>query len=304
MRIAPYVVGYLDLLGFSSELLTLEEDPSHLMGQQLKFRLLKMSCAELIRSFVQRDIDVRWLSDSCVVAALAPDLSEELIAQAIADVSTALGIIQCRFGSEDYFSRGGIAIGRMAQSVNEDGTHGPLLDEELFGPGLVRAGEIEKSLAKVPCVLISARLVAWALKLTAPISGRSMYKFSFPLPFLDYLSFAECIWNEHPDEVLAGHAELVHNLVVKSQRVPSLRHKARWLLEYHNNHIQSRKDIDHLIIRLDPPPLPAGDEVDPEPQLTMTDIVPQPNALHPVAAYSFDNLATDDDGLSIDLEIE
>ena len=144
MKIAPYVVGYIDLLGFSSDVLRLEEDPSHLMGQQIKFIALKRSCGEHIRSFVQHDLDVRWLSDSCVVAGLVTEISQTSIEQAFNAVSTAMGIIQCRFASEDYFSRGGIAIGRMAQSVNGDGTHGPLLHDELFGPGLVRAAQIER----------------------------------------------------------------------------------------------------------------------------------------------------------------
>src|ERR1044072_2281442 len=143
MRIAPYVVGYLDLLGFSSDLLRLEEDPSHLMGQQIKFTALKQCCDERIRSAEDYDLDVRWLSDSCVIASPVTELSDAPIESAIKAVSTAIGIIQCSFANEDYFSRGGIAIGRMAQSVNCDGTHGPLLDNELFGPALVRAAEIE-----------------------------------------------------------------------------------------------------------------------------------------------------------------
>jgi hypothetical protein len=99
------------------------------------------------------------------------------------------------------------------------------------------------------------------------------------------LSFAEYIWAKRPDQVIAGHAELVHNLFVKSEKVPSLRQKAKWLLEYHNNHVQSRKGLDSLIVRLAPPIMPDNNEKDPEPQTTAEDLALRHNALRTVEAF-------------------
>ena len=267
LSLTPCIVGYLDLLGFSSGIMADECDPSHLMGRKIKFEALKRCCEKFIQSAVGDELFVRWQSDSCVVFCETDDADYDDLGEPLRKASTAMGIIQCQFACEDYFSRGGIAVGRMVLTG---------LREEPFGPGLTRAVEIEKKLAIAPRVVLSALLAMHAggflrvddlktyntnrnmfvLDIGLPLVDAADYVDSEFLPFLDYLAFAEYIWPEMPSEVLAGHAEMVHNLVVAAATDPLLITKSRWLLHYHNWHIASRGGLERLIVKLPPPEVP------------------------------------------------
>src|SRR5205807_2333751 len=185
---------------------------------------------------------------------------------------------------EDYFSRGGIAIGRMRQVDNGERNNGQGMHDELFGPGIVRAVELERVVAKHPRIVVSARLAAAAIRVGTLAGGRRIYcPDLMELPYIDYLSFAESIGPERPREVLAGHAELVHNLVIRSQRRPSLRPKAAWLLEYHNSHVRMRGGLDDLIVRVTVEhPSDDGEEQETDGPSGLEAMRLRPEALRPV----------------------
>ena len=244
------VVGYLDLLGFSSAMMSMWPSANRLIGEHGNFGSMKKASQKAIQEY-GITFEPKWLSDSCAVYSFLDDWVEDdkekqidTIARALDGISAALGIIQSIFGSSRYFSRGGIALG-------------PILEDESgepFGPGLVQAVKIEGVLSEYPKVALSGGIAAAGMKLKVKQNGRNMFLHDLPLPTLDYLSFAEAAaGKESPEYVLAYHAEQVHEFVEVSYKVPALREKATWLLKYHNWHVKSREGLNRLIIPLDPP---------------------------------------------------
>jgi hypothetical protein len=81
------------------------------MGCSGKFAVMKKLGAQLVERTVGSSVEMRWLSDTCVFARSIEILNTDHIERALREVSVAVGITQCRFACEDFFSRGGIAIG-------------------------------------------------------------------------------------------------------------------------------------------------------------------------------------------------
>lgn len=239
------VVGFLDLLGFSTDIMSLENDSSHLAGRWIKFNVIKELVNEFAIERCNLTATIQWASDSCVAYSMVKPFSDRdeglNIVESLRQVAISIGLAQCAFACEEYFSRGGIAIGAL---VGDPGS-------EAFGPGLARAVEIEKMLADEPQVLVSGALSGPALKLQIPTNGRKIFQLDVPLPSLDYLSFAELVSDfGDPKHVLGWHAQRVHWLMERAYCEPKLAKKANWLLFYHNWHIQHRGCYENLIVKL------------------------------------------------------
>jgi hypothetical protein len=240
------VVGFLDLLGFSSDIMSVENDPSHLVGRRIKFDIMKELASKFAIDRCNLTATMQWASDSCVAYSMVQPLSDreegsKHIVESLRQVAMSIGLTQCIFACEEYFSRGGIAIGTL---VSESGS-------EPFGPGIVRAVEIEKMLADEPQVLVSGVLAGPALGLQVPVNGRKIFHLDMPLPSLDYLSFAELASDfGDPRHLLGWHAQRVHWLMELAYCEPRFAKKANWLLFYHNWHIQDRGRYENLIVRL------------------------------------------------------
>lgn len=253
MLYRPAIVGMLDLLGFSADLMSVELDPPHLLGRKLMFDGLKLMSAEIVSEKVKSKASIKWASDTCVVCypLKESDLSklskEELFAETtegLIHVSKALGAIQCCFASSEFFSRGSIAFGMQVESG----------ESEPFGTGLVRANDIVKNISDDPVISVSGMLSAQALSIKVNWNGRRMYMLSFPLPFIDYLSFAEVVdYFGMARIILAAHADHVHRFVESAYSDKTLVTKAAFLLTYHNWHIKSRGNLDNLLVKLQPP---------------------------------------------------
>jgi len=243
------IVGLVDLLGYSADLMSVEFDASHLAGRKLKLLALRELIADFAHERCSVDADIHWTSDTCIVYRhfnITQDVqkTEEEVAESLRQVATVLGILQCTFAPEKYFSRGGIALGAL---VGEKG-------EEPSGPGLVRAAEIEKKIIVDPKIGVSGRLAGPAINLKVPNSERDMFRLDFPLPSIDYLAFAEvCSDFGDPRSHLAWHADAVHTFVEYAYRNPVVATKAAWLLDYHNWHIRSRGTYEDLIVPLASP---------------------------------------------------
>ena len=243
------IVGLVDLLGYSADLMSVEFDASHLTGRKLKLEALRLLIEDIARQKCAIDANIYWTSDTCVVyrhfdATHDVQKTMEEANESLRQVATVLGILQCTFAAEKYFSRGGIALGSL---VGERG-------EEPFGPGLVRAAEIEKKVIVDPKVGVSGRLAGPAINLLVPNTDRRMFLLDFPLPSIDYLSLAElCSDFGDPRSTLAWHADSVHTFVEHAYRDHAVARKAAWLLDYHNWHIRSRGGYEDLIVPLAPP---------------------------------------------------
>lgn len=249
------VVGFIDLLGFSADLMSVESSPSHLGGRLIEFSATKRLIEDLGRERYNLIAPILWSSDSCVTYTFVQIPTDRTptpddVDKAVEIVSRIAGIVQCAFAISYHFSRGGIAIG----PILEDAEGRP------FGTGVVRAVEIEKQIVTAPRIYASGCLAGSALNLIVPENNRHMYVLDFPLPSLDYLSFAEVVsdWGD-PRRVLASHAGRVHSFVEKAYSDPTLGLKAAHLLSYHNWHIRSRGGFENLLIPLDPP---AGTEAE------------------------------------------
>ncbi|MBI5681387.1 MAG: hypothetical protein HZC47_10875 [Methanobacterium sp.] len=255
MEYQENIVAYIDFLGVSSDLMSVEHDMSHLMGKKIMFDAIRNLITDTIREVIGDSITLYWMSDSLILSSpllfsIEEPLEEKIkyIEDTFYKISVGAGICQCISACQIYFARGGIAMGPMISSK---------VSEEPFGTGLVRATELEKELADFPRIISSAILSPFALKLKNPINDMKMYVFDINLPFIDYLSFAEYAHGEGVDRgdgpvrlMLAGHAEGVHDLVIKSKKNPTLRGKAKWLLTYHNLHIEKRGGFSDLIVDL------------------------------------------------------
>jgi len=242
------IVGYLDLLGFSQDIMVVEGQPIAISSKHLNFEILKDVSEKYILSRRNLKVTIKWASDSFVAYHMleATDQKHEAlkrISTGVAYIAESLGIVKCVFASGTFFSRGGIAIGELVGNPGD----------EAFGSGLVRAVEIEKSLAEDPKVCLSGGLAGIGLKLKAPTSSRDIFLLDMPIPSLDYLSFSEeaSDFGARPDHLLGCHAASVHEFAILASKKPELKDKANWLLQYHNWHVKSRGDLDRLVVEVD-----------------------------------------------------
>lgn len=244
MRIQSHIIAYVDLLGFSNSVMSDEFRPGHLAGRKLKLDAMRNLVAEYIHAETKYGVNLTWMSDSLILSIPLISTNQDIVDDALSKISIAAGIFQCVFATEDYFVRGGIAVGPMVLSD---------IEQEPFGTGLIRAVELEKQVANTPRIVVSAVLSGYALHLKYLKNGMKIYVLDLNLPFIDYLVFAEVTdgWSGRagPRIRLAGHAEMVHNMVVESRKNPELREKAEWLLDYHNWHIKKRGNFDDLIVK-------------------------------------------------------
>ena len=242
------IVGYLDLLGFSQNIMMVEGLAGAISTKQLNFEIRKDVSEQYVLSRRNLNVTISWASDSFVAYHMLEGTEQKneamkRISSGVAYIAEALGITQCVFASGAFFSRGGIAIGDLVGSPGD----------EAFGSGLVRAVEIEKSLAEDPKVCLSGKLAGIGLKLKAHTSGRGIFLLDMPLPSLDYLSFSEeaSDFGARPNHLLGCHAASVHDFAVIASKRPELKDKAKWLLQYHNWHVKSRGDLERLIVDIE-----------------------------------------------------
>jgi len=151
------VVVFYDVLGWRSKIETAGAEPKEI-GELRRLVLLH---SRLLRQPAKFPFNVSTFSDN-VVISIGPDRA------VVPFLLRALAIIQLSTVSRGFLLRGGVAIGDICHD-----------DEVVFGPGLVRAYDIESNVAKFPRIVIDQEV----LDTCGPISGFNAFEDG--LHFLD-----------------------------------------------------------------------------------------------------------------------
>lgn len=155
---------------------------------------------------------------------------------------------------EELLIRGGVTIGSLAKSYGQ-----------IFGPGLVRAYELESKYAKYPRVLVDECLLEEfrrnpKLCVHDPDTDAGYLKAMLQIDtdgklFVDYLRvMADEL--DHPAEYpmyLAKHQAFINRRLQDFQNQPSIREKYEWLRRYHDDTVKRVQvaDVggDHQLLR-------------------------------------------------------
>jgi hypothetical protein len=151
------VVVFYDVLGWRSKIEAARAEPEAI-GELRRLVLLH---SRLLRQPVEVPVSVTTFSDN-VVISVAPDRA------VVPYLLRALAIIQLSTVSRGFLLRGGVAIGDMCHD-----------DQAVFGPGLIRAYDLERNVAKFPRIVVDQEV----LDTCGPISGFNVFEDG--LHFLD-----------------------------------------------------------------------------------------------------------------------
>ena len=153
-------------------------------------------------------------------------------------ISDKVGIYQLLMALDNYFIRGGIAVGQLF-----------LDDNTAFGPALLEAHRIESELASNPRILLSPEVVDLVRRQTkfygnpseSPQNQMVLVDNTDGAVFIHYLHYV-LFWNEYEDgveraicaDILAKHKDnVIRNLEIHKAS-PRVWAKYQWVASYHN----------------------------------------------------------------------
>jgi hypothetical protein len=239
MRVVSYslhLVTYLDILGFRELIKHKSADAISKM-----IRLVREAAAPDSEDKKELKQEFEHFSDLVIITT--PVYSPENIAFPIGLVFAELlklAIAQVRLIDESILVRGALTIGNLVRSYNV-----------VYGPGLIRAYELEHDHAFFPRIVVD-KLLLRELR-TNPALRHHDYKTEIKeikslirrdddgLFFVDYLRAIESELRDYDSyfEFLSTHRELVKNGLRKFSDKKRIRRKYLWLRKYHNSTVSS-----------------------------------------------------------------
>ena len=225
------VVAFVDILGFKKlASSTGEGAPAHELLCRLR-RALRESFEHIRyheKSSNSRDPDlyrVRIFTDNIVIAhPIAQDGEMEL-----GLLFNQLAIFQTLLATHGFFARGGVAIGEAT------------IDEDIvFGPGLVKAYELESTKARDPRIVLSleaeeavkTHLEYYADQTDAPQTSEFLVDADGQL-FINYLH-AALLDDEPRVDIIQSHKQQVESQLSAMLNQPEIWSKYAWVASYHN----------------------------------------------------------------------
>lgn len=235
------IVTFIDILGFRQ---ILEERSAHEIFQMLdRVREFADFSDRTARVFESSALQ---FSDS-VIRVIPLDSRSNLLAPNGLLFWELLDLvhIQAELANNEIFIRGAVTVGDMAVQENH-----------YFGPALVRAYELEHSVATYPRIVVDPDVLfgeLWEDERLQSSHNLSSDEWEYitrllrPQPerfyHVDYLNGirdeAETI--EHYLEFIANHGDLIA-AGLKNSESDSVRMKYEWLLDYHNEVVQQLSD--------------------------------------------------------------
>jgi hypothetical protein len=233
----PYLLAYVDILGFRDRINTTRKDPHEI--QQTYALLHSMKDYSAAQRFYSSEVGPpRCLSHFQAFSDLIIRATELNNKRLLSDVLNfecmILAHAQCReIFSSGILLRGAICIGDLF-----------IGDHATFGPALIDAYDIESQIAVFPRIVIDHELLRTARETaTQPIWDDHITRGEDGVYFVDYL-FGQCLdrWS-FPEEnsldmfgMLESHQNFVQELLkIWTERTEyRKRQKAIWLANYHN----------------------------------------------------------------------
>ncbi|MBS1972326.1 MAG: hypothetical protein JSU04_18615 [Bdellovibrionales bacterium] len=235
-KYSTYIIAFLDVLGFRE---MIQENQDEKINQY--FKISKTVTARLREIYIKKDIQFISFSDS-IVAFMKMDSSKRSQGNQIKtkEFLIALSLLQAELALYNVWLRGGVSVGEM--TFNEE-------SRTIFGPGFIRAYDLETKHAKFPRIILDQNIISYLnfdsahsliQKINQPTGSwnhrvlfhwrQNLSKFGsfqkdYPL-FVDYLSQYFSHENYTKLEVIA------HNLNEASQKNPIAYEKFRWVADY------------------------------------------------------------------------
>lgn len=246
VRYSLHLITYLDILGF-------REVIKHKTAGEISkmIRLVREAAAPDSQDKEELKQRFEHFSDLIIVATpvYSPANVELPIGLVFAEL-LHLVIAQMRLISDGILVRGAVTVGDLVKSWNV-----------VYGPGLIRAYELEHDDAVVPRIVIDPRLFK-QLKTNSALRHHDykteikeirtlIRKDSDGLLFVDYL---RAIASELPNsdsyiEFLGIHRELIRK-ALREQDDRRIRAKYLWLKKYHNSVIHNLPETLHMQLEL------------------------------------------------------
>jgi len=232
------LIVYIDILGFKQKIET--QSANHIsrcirmIAEAVKPMRFKSKFPRLPReNFVNfSDLCVLWFQLEC-------DKKLPPVGWLTAQILRIVHAQSSLLFDEELLIRGGITIGSLAKSYGQ-----------IFGPGLVRAYELESKYAKYPRVLVDESLLDEfhrnpKLCVHDPDTDASYVKAMLQTDtdgklFVDYL---RVIADELDDPAeypnyLAKHEAFINRRLEEFKEKPSIREKYEWLCRYHDETVK------------------------------------------------------------------
>jgi nitroreductase len=237
-RYRDSLISYFDVLGFRGAI----ESWSPQRIETVLTQLLWLSSHDArLRRATSRGLST--FSDHVVRTTALGDLSDKDLSDTIEFELSQIQLIQANLAAKGIFLRGGVTRGLI------------YIDDELvFGPGLVRAYELENNVAKHPRVVVDENVVA-GIAANARVEGDSVGR-----PYLHLLvQDDEGVWSTN--YLLVGddlrerlnftklHANILRKALTEPSE-PKVIAKYRWLARLHNKVVAEIPDADLIAIGL------------------------------------------------------
>ena len=239
MRVVSYtlhLVTYLDILGFRE---LIKHRSAGAISKMI--RLVREAAAPDSEDKKELKQEFEHFSDLVIITTpiYSPENVEFPIGLAFAEL-LKLAIAQARLIDEGILVRGALTIGNLVRSYNV-----------VYGPGLIRAYELEHDHALFPRIVVD-KLLLRELKANPALRHhdyeteikeiRGLIRKDYDgVYFVDYLSAIESELRDHDTyfKFLSTHRELIKKGLRKFVNRKSIRRKYLWLRKYHNSTVSN-----------------------------------------------------------------
>ncbi len=219
-RLVDSYVIFIDALGSSDKMRSPDDAQTH-------FTAFRTAWAEARAHLESWSLAVSSFSDN-VVAGLPIRRDGE---SAFGSIVMAAAWFQYSLATNGILVRGGMA--RDLAWIDED---------LVFGPGLLRAVEIEHDEASYPRIVLSDKIEGdleryqsyYAQAHGAPADLQIVYD-EFGTPFVNYLRIAAETGDEGPEEILMAHREALVDGLFETRLSQRAQQKYDWAVLYHNH---------------------------------------------------------------------
>jgi len=253
------LISFIDILGFREIVASKEcNDISKALESMRQFSQTERNSIDEEND--PTDAKVIQFSDSIIrIRPLDTITTEESRYGVLFNELMDIGMMQGDLANHNIYIRGGITVGQIFQD-----------EQNIFGPGFVRAYDLESKIANYPRIVID-RLIFDAMKdderlfssnntpqYETDIIKRQMHRGSDGIHYIDYLSITEKNMTE-PDKNLVNFIKkhknnILHN--IKSNKILNGETgKYLWTAIYHNEYLK-RSGINNDDLRITEEELP------------------------------------------------
>ena len=252
-KTSKHVIAFLDILGFKEKT---KADINENYIKEVEYLISheyisKINWNRNVFEAIGKTLKLHTFSDNLVASCEYKQQNSNIIISAFLDYVAS---IQYHFALKNYFLRGGIHIGSLYTSPNNN---------FICGQGLIDSYTTESKLAIYPRVVVSKEFEQAydkyyyeheGIKYTERPSN-SLLKIDFDnLVYVDfynssYIKYNKSVDNGTINEEFKSIRQHIIDEYNKYKRIPHIQQKYGWLINYHNTYCQENKLNNSFLIK-------------------------------------------------------